>query len=95
VLIDTLTRADRLGADVRIMRGGYDIDTVENLRRVERDLVQAPPERARHLREWLADANKRRGSRPAAARGPTRRFAGQFPNGCIASRVRRVRGPAS
>ena len=56
VLIDTLTRADRLGADVRIMRGGYDIDTIEDLRRVERDLAGEPAERAPHLRRWFADA---------------------------------------
>ena len=56
MLIDTLTRADRLGVDVRLMRGGYDVDTVDDLRRVERDLAHEPPERARHLREWFVDA---------------------------------------
>ena len=55
VLIDTLTRADRLGVDVRLVRGGYDVDTIDDLRRVERDLAREPPERARHLREWFVD----------------------------------------
>jgi rSAM/selenodomain-associated transferase 1 len=54
VLLETLRRADRLGVDVRIIRGAYDIDTIEDLRRVENDLATEPPERARHLRRWFA-----------------------------------------
>jgi glycosyltransferase A (GT-A) superfamily protein (DUF2064 family) len=56
VLIDTLTHADRLGAEVRIIRGAYDIDTIDDLRRAERDLAVEPSERAPHLRRWFGSS---------------------------------------
>ena len=55
VLTDTLRAADRLGIEARLIRSGYDIDTIEDLRRLERELAGAPPEVARHVRDWFSE----------------------------------------
>jgi uncharacterized protein len=54
VLDETLSAADRLGVELRMIRGDYDIDTVDDLRRLERDLAQLPAEVAPHVRAWFA-----------------------------------------
>jgi len=56
VLTDTLRIADRNGIDVRLMRSGYDVDTIEDLRRVERDLEGMPAGVCPHLRRWLSES---------------------------------------
>jgi rSAM/selenodomain-associated transferase 1 len=53
VLTDTLRIADRAGIDARLIRPAYDLDTIEDLRRLEGDLRTAPPAAAPHVREWL------------------------------------------
>jgi uncharacterized protein len=58
VLIETLARADRIGIGRRIIRGGYDVDTIEDLRRVEQDLRSQPSDVAPNLRAWLADSRQ-------------------------------------
>jgi len=55
VLSDTLGAADRLGVQARLIRGGYDVDTIDDLRRLERDLADAPPNMAPHVREWFSE----------------------------------------
>jgi rSAM/selenodomain-associated transferase 1 len=54
-LTDTLRIADRIGAEARLIRSAYDVDTIEGLRRAAADLAQAPAHVAPHLRRWLAD----------------------------------------
>jgi uncharacterized protein len=53
VLTDTLRLADRAGIEARLIRAAYDVDTIEDLRRLERDLSAASPELAPHVREWF------------------------------------------
>jgi rSAM/selenodomain-associated transferase 1 len=55
VLSDTLRAADRLGIEARLIRNGYDVDTIEDLRRLERDLSGAPPGIAPHVRGWFSE----------------------------------------
>ena len=54
VLTDTLRIADRIGAEARFIGSGYDIDTIVDLRRLERDVVGAPAEVGSHVRRWFA-----------------------------------------
>jgi uncharacterized protein len=56
VLADTLQVAKRTGLDARLVQRCYDIDTIEDLRRVERDLAALPPEACPSLRRWLSGA---------------------------------------
>lgn len=56
VLIDTITTADRLRLDACLIRGAYDVDTIDDVRRLERDLLTEPPEVARHTRAALTTA---------------------------------------
>ncbi len=56
VLSQTLAQATALGIDPQLMRRAYDIDTIEDLRRAERDLDASGPDTARHLRAWFEDA---------------------------------------
>jgi rSAM/selenodomain-associated transferase 1 len=56
VLDETLRAADRLAVELRMIRGDYDVDTIDDLRRLERDLAQLPPEVAPHIRTWFAGA---------------------------------------
>jgi rSAM/selenodomain-associated transferase 1 len=53
VLTDTLRAADRAGVEARFVRATYDVDTIEDLRRLERDLQNAPPDQAPHVRGWF------------------------------------------
>jgi rSAM/selenodomain-associated transferase 1 len=56
VLTDTLRAAARIGVEARLVRSAYDVDTIDDLRRVERDLAAAPPERCPALRRWLSES---------------------------------------
>jgi rSAM/selenodomain-associated transferase 1 len=53
VLTDTLRVADRAGIEARLIRSAYDVDTIEDLQRLEADLRTASPELAPHLRAWF------------------------------------------
>jgi rSAM/selenodomain-associated transferase 1 len=53
VLLDTMAAADRLGVPACLVRGAYDIDTIEDLRRLERDLAREPADTAPNTRRWL------------------------------------------
>ena len=53
VLAGTLRAAEQRGIKTRLVRGAYDIDTIEDLRRVERDLETAPDDVAPRLRQWF------------------------------------------
>jgi uncharacterized protein len=55
VLTDTLRAADRAGVEARLVRAAYDVDTIEDLRRLERDLQTAPPDLAPRVRAWFRD----------------------------------------
>jgi rSAM/selenodomain-associated transferase 1 len=52
VLTDTLRLADRSGIEVRLIEGCYDVDTMDDLRRLERDLASAA-DVAPHVRAWF------------------------------------------
>jgi rSAM/selenodomain-associated transferase 1 len=53
VLTDTLRIADRAGIEARLIRPAYDVDTIEDLQRLEDDLRTASPELAPHVRQWF------------------------------------------
>ena len=53
VLTDTLRAADRSGIEARLIRAAYDVDTIEDLQRLEDDLRTASPELALTVREWF------------------------------------------
>ena len=53
VLTDTLRIADRAGIEARLIRPAYDVDTIEELHRLETDLRTASPDLARRVREWF------------------------------------------
>ena len=55
VLTDTLRAAERLGIEARLIGGTYDIDTIEDLRRLERDLESAASTVAPHVRRWFLE----------------------------------------
>jgi uncharacterized protein len=55
VLIDTLRAGERMGIEARLIGSAYDLDTIEDLRRLEGDLASAPGSVAPNLREWFAD----------------------------------------
>ena len=42
VLTDTLRTAERIGVEARLVRSAYDVDTFDDLLRLERDLAWAP-----------------------------------------------------
>jgi hypothetical protein len=54
VMADTLRAAERLGLDARLTRRAYDIDTIDDVRRLERDLAIAPAGVAPHTADWFA-----------------------------------------
>lgn len=56
VLTDTLRIAERLGVEARLGRSAYDVDTIDDLRRVERELAAAPPALCPALRRWLSES---------------------------------------
>ena len=53
VLTDTLRAADHAGIDARLIHSLYDVDTIEDVRRLQHDLRDAPPGLARHVRAWI------------------------------------------
>ena len=53
VLTDTLRAAERLGVDARVIRSAYDVDTIADVQRFERDLAVASADACPHLRRWL------------------------------------------
>jgi rSAM/selenodomain-associated transferase 1 len=53
VLTDTLRVADRIGVEARLIRSGYDVDTIVDLQRLEVDLAGAADGLARHTRRWF------------------------------------------
>jgi rSAM/selenodomain-associated transferase 1 len=53
VLFDTVRNAVRLGLAPKIIERLYDLDTIEDLRRLERDLTSAPDDVAPHIRKWF------------------------------------------
>jgi hypothetical protein len=53
VLSETVRTADRLGLAVVLLDRTYDIDTIEDLRRLDRDLASASPGVAPQTRTWL------------------------------------------
>lgn len=55
VLTDTLRVAERAGIEARLVRSGYDVDTIEDLRRVERDLELTSTDRCPALRRWFLE----------------------------------------
>ena len=55
VLADTLRAAKRGGVDARLVRGTYDVDTIEDLRRLERDLISAPAGLCPEVRRWFSE----------------------------------------
>lgn len=54
VLTDTLRIADRIGAEARLIRSGYDVDTIADLQRLEADLHTTSPEIGAHVRRWFS-----------------------------------------
>jgi uncharacterized protein len=60
VLEETLAIARRLGIETPVIRAACDVDTIHDLRRIERDLAAAPPDVAPHLCRWFAPARTRR-----------------------------------
>jgi glycosyltransferase A (GT-A) superfamily protein (DUF2064 family) len=57
VLTDTLHAAERLSIEARLIASTYDIDTIEDLRRLERDLASASSEVAPHVRRWFGQTS--------------------------------------
>jgi rSAM/selenodomain-associated transferase 1 len=53
VLLDTMAAADGLGAPACLIRGAFDIDTIDDIRRLERDLTEESADIAPHTRRWL------------------------------------------
>ena len=53
VLAATLRAAGRHGIGARLIAGTYDVDTIEDLQRLERDLASASPDVAPHVRAWF------------------------------------------
>jgi rSAM/selenodomain-associated transferase 1 len=55
VLTDTLRAAERIGVEARLVRSLYDVDTIDDLRRLRRDLSNAPPGSYSELRRWFSE----------------------------------------
>ena len=53
VLTDTLRAAERSGVEARLVRSAYDVDTIDDLRRLERDLASAPAGVYLDVRRWF------------------------------------------
>ena len=56
VLTDTLRIAGRAGIEARLTRAAYDVDTIEDLHRLEGDLRAASADVAPHVRAWFSDS---------------------------------------
>jgi uncharacterized protein len=59
VLADTRRIAECSGIEARLIRACYDVDTIEDLRRLEEDLRSLPPHVAPHVRTWFSDTTSR------------------------------------
>jgi rSAM/selenodomain-associated transferase 1 len=55
VLTDTLRTAERTGIEARLVRGAYDVDTVDDLLRLERDLGWVPADVGPAVRRWFSE----------------------------------------
>ena len=55
VLTDTLRAAERAGVEARLARSAYDVDTIDDLLRLERDLKWAPSPVGAAMRRWFSD----------------------------------------
>jgi rSAM/selenodomain-associated transferase 1 len=55
VLTDTLRTAERIGVEARLVRSAYDVDTVDDLLRLERDLGWAPADVCPAVRRWFSE----------------------------------------
>jgi uncharacterized protein len=53
VLLDTMAVAEGVGAPACLIRGAYDIDTIDDIRRLERDLGEESPDIAPNTRRWI------------------------------------------
>jgi rSAM/selenodomain-associated transferase 1 len=56
VLTDTLRAAEQRGIEARLVGSAYDIDTIDDVRRLERDLEILPSDIAPHVRRWFLEA---------------------------------------
>jgi glycosyltransferase A (GT-A) superfamily protein (DUF2064 family) len=56
VLADTLRAADRAAIDTHLTRSAYDVDTIDDLLRLERDLGWLPSGVCPALRRWFSEA---------------------------------------
>jgi rSAM/selenodomain-associated transferase 1 len=57
VLTDTLRAAERLGIEARLVGSAYDVDRIEDLRRLERDLPSIADGIAPHVRRWFVEGD--------------------------------------
>jgi rSAM/selenodomain-associated transferase 1 len=55
VLTDTLRAADRAAIDTHLTRSAYDVDTIDDLLRLERDLGWLPSSVCPALRRWFSE----------------------------------------
>jgi rSAM/selenodomain-associated transferase 1 len=55
VLTETLRTAERMGIEARLVRSAYDVDTVDDLLRLERDLGWAPADVCPAVRRWFSE----------------------------------------
>ena len=55
VLVDTLRAAERIGVDARLVRRAYDVDTFDDLLRLERDLAWTPEGVSPAVRRWFSE----------------------------------------
>lgn len=56
VLTDTLRAAERAGVEARLVGTACDVDTIDDLRRIQRDLATAPDGACPALRRWLSES---------------------------------------
>ena len=56
MLHDTLNAAQQIGVDVQLVQREYDVDTIDDLRRLERELDSAAPNACPHLRRWFSES---------------------------------------
>jgi len=55
VLTETLRTAERIGVEARLVRSAYDVDTFDDLLRLERDLAWAPSAVCPAVRRWFSE----------------------------------------
>jgi rSAM/selenodomain-associated transferase 1 len=55
VLTDTLRAAERIGVEARLVRSAYDVDTIDELHRLERDLATAAADVCPAVRRWFSE----------------------------------------